>query len=363
MIRSIHLSSVRNLENMDLSMGDGVTVISGKNGVGKTTILEAIHLLCQGFSFRSRDLRELIRWDAPEMLLRGEFSVDGVLATRAFSLNRTPSLTAKMDGVECKSLSAFFGKIPAVIMEPADMELVRGGPEERRRWMDEILCFRKVANLDCLRRYRRVLTQRNQWLRHNRQGCAVGGDVLLQVLTRQLVDLGVTIWQERLELVNEVASIIATYYKTLAGGSDQISCSYKSSVVSSANSFDTEKLKSAFAEKLESLESAERLQGITLAGPQKDDLALCSSGHELRSVGSQGQCRSAAIAMRFASVDVANTHLTPPVLLLDDIFAELDPARRGAVAEVIREKKCQVFVATPRAEDLPFSPDHEIHMM
>jgi DNA replication and repair protein RecF len=163
--------------------------------------------------------------------------------------------------------------------------------------------------------------------------------------------------------VNEVASIIATYYKTLAAGSDQISCSYKSSVVSSANSFDTEKLKSAFAEKLESLESAERLQGITLAGPQKDDLALCSSGHELRSVGSQGQCRSAAIAMRFASVDVANTHLTPPVLLLDDIFAELDPARRGAVAEVIREKKCQVFVATPRAEDLPFSPDHEIHMM
>ncbi|MFA6341865.1 MAG: DNA replication and repair protein RecF [Fibrobacteraceae bacterium] len=364
MIHSIHLASVRNLEDMDLSIGDGVTVISGRNGVGKTTILEAVHLLCQGFSFRSRDLRDLIRWDSPEMMMRGELILNDVQSVRAFRLNRSQSLVAKIDGVECKSLSAFFGSSPAVIMEPADIELVRGAPEERRHWMDEILCFRKASNMDTLRRYRRILAQRNQWLRQNRQGvsCAVGGEALLQVLTHQLIDLGADIWRERLELVYEVSGIISAYYKTLANGTDEITCGYKSAVVSDQVPMDIETVKLTFAEKLESLESAERLQGVTLAGPHKDDFTLCSSGHELRSVGSQGQCRSAAIAMRFASVDVANTHLISPVLLLDDVFAELDLVRRGAVADVIREKKCQVLVATPRAEDLPFTPDHEIRM-
>ena len=116
-------------------------------------------------------------------------------------------------------------------------------------------------------------------------------------------------------------------------------------------------LRNAFARKLADLEFVERLQGMTMAGPHRDDLALCASGYEMRSVGSQGQCRSAAVAMRFAAVDVASRYLTKPILLLDDIFAELDVNRRDAVASLIREKQCQVVIATPQAEDLPFKAD------
>lgn len=99
-----------------------------------------------------------------------------------------------------------------------------------------------------------------------------------------------------------------------------------------------------------------------MSGPHKDDLALCIEGYEMRSVGSQGQCRSAAIAMRFAAVDVASRYISKPILLLDDIFAELDVNRRDAVASLIREKGCQVIIATPQVEDLPFTADKIIHL-
>ncbi len=111
---------------------------------------------------------------------------------------------------------------------------------------------------------------------------------------------------------------------------------------------------------LADLEYVEKLQGVTMAGPHRDDLALCASGYEMRSVGSQGQCRSAAIAMRFAAVDVASQHVGKPILLLDDIFAELDVNRRDAVASLVREKDCQVLIATPQVEELPFKADKEI---
>jgi len=355
---------MRNLREGNWTFGDGITIISGKNGTGKTTLLEAVYLLCEGFSFRSRNLNDLISWNLQEMILRGELFLSAdepSILSRAISINRARGITAKKDGVECKSASAFFGNIPAVIMQPADMEMVRGAPENRRRYLDELLCFKNARNADLLRRYRRVLLERNQWLKQNKLGEAVGGEDLFSVLTQQLMDLAAKLWVERFALVNEIAPIICAYYERLAGTADEVAVSYKSSVDFSSEVLE-KSLRTKFAEKLDTLDFAERMQGITLAGPHKDDLFLSLHGHEMRYSGSQGQCRSATIALRFAASDIASSHLASPVLLLDDVFAELDPFRRMAVSELIRQKKCQVFVAAPRAEDLPFTADAEIRM-
>lgn len=363
MIRSLSFVSLRNLQERRFEFGDGFTVICGKNGTGKTTLLEAIHVLCEGFSFRAHSLLDLVGWNASEMILRGslsECSDSERIFERALSVSRSKGVTAKKDGTLCKGAASFFGSMPAVIMQPADMEMVRGAPEIRRRYLDELLCFRKVRNADLLRRYRRVLAERNQWLRQNKSGEAVGGEELFAVLTGQLVDLGVSVWQERLELVKEISPLICSYYEMLDGKNDAASVGYKSSVAEYGMSENS--LRQAFAEKLESLDFAERMQGISLAGPHKDDLKLSIHGHEMRTAGSQGQCRSATIALRLAASDMASEHLVNPILLLDDIFAELDKNRRGAVADIIREKKCQVFVATPRAEDLPFTANAKIEM-
>ena len=395
MISKVFISKVRSLESMDCNFDAHINVICGPNGCGKTTILESIHLLAQGFSFRSRDLRELITWKQNELILRGEFEDEGRERMRALRVFSRGS-EVRENGETLKSPTAFFGTCPAVIMQPSDIELLRGGPEVRRHWLDEILCYRSSANALVLRRYKRVLQQRNKWLKEFKQnGAAVGGEDLFRVLTQQLIELGAKLWAARIALSKEVSEIITRYYRKLSGGVDEITCAYKSSILKSLDALDVadplseemmdeipaggsvnaagdaadssdavseEMLRNAFARKLADLEFVERLQGMTMAGPHRDDLALCASGYEMRSVGSQGQCRSAAVAMRFAAVDVASRYLTKPILLLDDIFAELDVNRRDAVAALIREKECQVVIATPQAEDLPFKADVRIQI-
>ena len=394
-IGSLSLAHVRSLDGREFRFVPGINVIHGKNGCGKTTVLEAVHLLAQGFSFRAHDLKEVIAWNQNEMILRGSFEYDGRELARAVQVGRYKSVV-KENGAPLRAVSQFFGKAPAVIMQPSDIELLRGAPEIRRRWLDEILCFRSAANAKVLRDYKRVLQQRNAWLKqYKKEGSAPGGQEIFEVLTHQLVELGAKLWAVRMNLSNEISPIITGYYRRLSGGVDTITCNYKSSILKDLDALDAavfmdedeleavaaegspqyapdnntndapvseEMLRNAFAEKLAGLEFIEKLQGITMAGPHKDDLALCASGYEMRSVGSQGQCRSAAIAMRFAAVDVAARYLTKPVLLLDDIFAELDVDRRGAVASLIREKDCQVLIATPQVEELPFKADTEISL-
>lgn len=403
---------MRSLTGNDYEFVPGITVVCGPNGCGKTTLLEAVHLLSQGFSFRAHELKELITWKQSEMIVRGEFDVDGICKNRGVRLH-SRGAEVRENGESLRSTAQFFGQCPAVIMQPSDIELLRGAPEIRRHWLDEILCYRSSANATTLRNYKRVLQQRNQWLRQNKneEGSAVGGEEMFKVLTQQLVALGAKLWAARLALVEELSPIITAYYRKLSSGVDEITCAYKSSILKELENYsddgenacdDEESLKAenqeskkaecaenesleaeslkavsagkeksmiaeselqeAYARKLAGLEFVEKINGVTMSGPHKDDLALKISGYEMRSVGSQGQCRSAAVAMRFAAVDVASRYVSKPTLLLDDIFAELDVNRRDAVASLIREKGCQVIIATPQVEDLPFTADAVIKL-
>lgn len=399
MISKIFIDGVRSITGFETEFGPGITVAHGPNGCGKTSILESVHLLAQGFSFRAKDLKEMIAWKGDELILRGCFDDSGQCVNRGIRVGRRSS-DVRENGVSLKSPTAFFGRMPAVVMQPSDIELLRGAPEVRRRWLDEILCYRSQANASVLKRYRRVLQQRNQWLRqYKRDGAATGGEELFHVLTEQLVDLGAKLWATRIELSKEISSIITDYYRKLSGGVDEIACAYKSSILkeldaldgaeflddseldkvamaadrsglyiasesgeSEDGSVDENALREAYRRKLAGLEFAEKIQGITLSGPHKDDLGVCIGESEMRSAGSQGQCRCAAVAMRFAAVDVASRYLSKPILLLDDIFAELDVDRRDAVATLIREKSCQVIIATPQLEELPFKADAEIRV-
>ena len=394
MIKNLHIDGVRSLNGFEQEFGPGITVVYGPNGCGKTSILESIHLLAQGFSFRAKDLKELIAWKASELILRGELEDETGCRNRGIRVHRRGA-DVRENGESMKSPAAFFGNCPAVIMQPSDIELLRGAPEVRRRWLDEILCYRSSANASILRRYKRILQQRNQWLRQfKKEGAAVGGDELFRVLTDQLIEYGAKLWAARLQLAKEISPIITGYYRKLSGGVDEITCAYQSSILKeldamdgaeflddldevsgsvaiaaeSAPSYDAAEvvdenaLRAAYERKLIGLEFVEKIQGMTMAGPHRDDLGLCIGGYEMRSVGSQGQCRSAAVAMRFAAVDVASRYLSKPILLLDDIFAELDVHRRDAVASLIREKGCQVVIATPQIEDLPFTADAVISL-
>lgn len=401
MIAKIFIDSLRSLKKLEYEFCTGITIVHGPNGSGKTTVLEAIHLLSQGFSFRARDLKELIAWKSDSFMLRGDFKsdiVDGLntkQTLRALKVEKKNCIVHE-DKETLRSPAAFFGKIPAVIMQPSDIDLLRGAPEIRRKWIDEILCYKSPLNASLLKKYRRVLQQRNQWLRQLKiLGNATGGEQLFEILTEQLIDLGAKLWCARMALSKEISPIITSYYRKLSGGVDEIECAYKSSILKELDALDgaefmgnseleisatkniaadivanynanelsefgEQQMQEAFRRKLSGLFIAERAQGITLAGPHKDDLAVSIGSACMRSAGSQGQCRCASIAMRFAAVDVAEHYLSKPIILLDDIFAELDINRRSAVAELICKKSCQVVIATPQLKELPFKANAEL---
>jgi DNA replication and repair protein RecF len=342
MIAGLENQGFRNLKECSLQFPEGVVIVHGENGQGKSNLLEAIHLLCQGFSPRTRTLANAIGWDAESAVLRGQASG----SERAIQIQKK-SVKAKLGEEHSKNASLLFGEAPVVQMAPPDILLAQGGPEYRRSYIDELICYLKKTNLKLLKDYKKVLAERNAWLKAVAAGEApTGGEDLFEVLTAQLAALAEAVWQERTELVAHIAPLATELYHTIAP-SEHLTLFY--------NKYLTQ---TDYLKKLAGQKNAERALGLTLSGPHRDDCVLLFDGRPMRESASQGQCRSASLALRFASIALLNTKLqTPPILLLDDIFAELDTKRRGALLGVLQNSHSQVFIASPNRDDLPFAGD------
>jgi DNA replication and repair protein RecF len=347
MLLSLEQCGFRNLKEFSLEFSGGITIISGKNGCGKSNLLEAIHIVCQGFSFRTKTLQEAINWNAAHFILRAKTSAPFEEINSVAIQVENPEVKGKLNGKEFRRASALFGSAPLVFISPEDIQLAKGTPENRRSFIDELLCFCKKSNLDLLRRYRRVLQQRNKWLRDNLAGEATGGEYLFEALTEQLASLAVLVWEERRRLCCVLEPHINDFYQTLCSKTEEIKFSY-------TRAMEKEEFLKVLKEKF----AAERASGNTLAGPHRDDVELLIQEHSARNFGSQGQCRSISLAMKFAAAEIIETYSdAKPILLLDDVFAELDHSRREAVAKIVKQKEVQTFAATPSTDDLPFKGD------
>jgi DNA replication and repair protein RecF len=352
MLLSLEQCGFRNLKEFSLEFSGGITVISGENGQGKSNFLEAIHIICQGFSFRTRNLQEAINWDAGSFVVRAKTSFLDGKKNEAAMQAESSGIKGKLNGKEFRLASALFGTAPLVFISPEDVQLAKGTPENRRSYIDELLCFCKKSNLDLLRRYRRVLQQRNRWLKDNLNADAAGGEYLFEALTEQLASLAVLVWEERKWLCELLKPRINDFYQTLCNKTEEVKFSYARAIG-----------KEDFLKILEGKFNAERASGTTLAGPHRDDIELLMQERPIRDFGSQGQCRSIALAMKFAAAEIIESRSgAKPILLLDDIFAELDHSRRGAVAKIVKQKEYQTFAATPSKEDLPFEGDFLLYL-
>ena len=295
----------------------------GPNGQGKTNLLEAVWLLTGGKSFRGSKDAELIRRGCDFSVIEGAFETEDCAKTIRLTVgskgSQRPGRTAKLNGVDQGRAAALAGNFQAVVFEPDLLSLVKGGPEGRRRFLDSALCQVYRSYLVALRRYTRLVAQKNALLKSYE--ITPNASLLLDAYNEQLAQYGGQIMEHRRKFIAELAPIAAKNYSEISHDAEVLQLNYQLC----ANNTTAD----ALAEKLESVKNAELRAGFCLAGPHREDLEIKLDDQPARVFGSQGQQRSCVLAMKLAEASVVGSLFGEhPVLLLDDVLSELDDERQ-----------------------------------
>ena len=317
---SFQAQGFRNLQPLSFEPGGHLTVVCGRNGQGKTNLLEAIWLLTGAKSFRGAKDAELIGRGQPFAVLQGQARSAGrenvICLTVGAAGSQRPGRAAKLTGVDVGRASGLAGEFTAVVFEPGHLGLVKGSPAQRRRFLDAALCQLYPGYLAALRRYLRLVAQKNALLKNwNR---TPGAGDMLEVYNAQLAQAGEEVGGRRAGYMQKLAAFAVANYEDISRGSERLQLEYKPS-------YGDAGLLAA----LNSLRSAELRAGCCLAGPHREDFEVLLGGQPARSFASQGQQRSAVLSLKLAEAAQAQAVTGEhPVMLLDDVLSELDAGRQ-----------------------------------
>ncbi len=373
LLRRLELVDLRSYERAVLEPGPGPTVIVGPNAHGKTNLLEAVHRLATGSSHRVSSDGPLVREGAEAAYIRAAIETDaGRRRTVEVELRPGQGTRAKVDGQDVRRTADAVGVIRAVMAAPEDLEVIRGDPGARRRFLDDLLAQRRPAYAATRSEYDRVLRQRNQLLRSARG--IEGTPRTLSVWTERLVEHGALLVAARLAATAALRGPATSLYAELADRPEPITLDYDSSAdravegepVASGPEGGAEIDPGTVAERLRAALAAvaddERQRGVTLVGPHRDELELSVRGLPARGYASHGQLWSLVLALRLAAHRVLSEVGDVPLVLLDDVFAELDEARRDRLAAACRSWP-QVLVTSAVDGDVPLrAPRVEVRM-
>lgn len=361
---SLSVRNFRNLERVEVPLQPSGMVVVGPNGHGKTNLLEAIHYLHTLRSVRGARDVELVRFGAEAFHLTA-----GITGAAYDDVRVGFSRTAKrkkvvLDGAECVRLADAFGAVPSVMFSPRDVELVAGSPSERRRFLDITLATTSRRYLTALQRYRAALVRRNASLREAvKRG---DGAARASVWEPALAESGATLWCERVRWSRWAAPRLEALC-TAIGERQRVTLDYHTALAVDAGAEEDEgAVRVQLAAALERDRAHDLRRTLTHAGPHRDDLSLKLGGRALRTFGSAGQQRTAAIALRLLERETLHTLAgRTPLVLLDDPFAELDVDRSRRILEVLgRGPAGQTIMVVPRGDDVPAEftalPRHQI---
>lgn len=343
-LESIEAHHFRNLSGTIL-WGGGLNIIYGDNGQGKTNWLEAIYLLSRTKSFRTARLQEAIRFEQNEAFVRGTVS-RGDLSRE---LQVTLQGNSKIISVNGKKepLARYLGQLQVFAFTADELEVVRGGPESRRRFIDRGVCSLQPAFVQTLSDYNRVLKQKNRILQDSveLELSLTETDDLLAPWNEQLVKLGARIHHFRTEYTQHLNEA----FERKLFEREEIQIRYVSSLEGKGDLSDYESL---LSQRLKLRLEAEMVAGRALIGPHRDDLEILFEGREMRAFGSSGQQRSALLLLDLAAISVYNSqHVDYPLFLIDDVDAELDEKRINRLLEYL-EGRTQTFVTTSKRSHL-----------
>jgi DNA replication and repair protein RecF len=352
-VERLELVEFRNHDALVVELPAGVSVLAGANGVGKTNLLEAIGYLATLGSHRVGQDASLVRAGADAALIRAAAIREGRRVQVDVEIRPGSGVRGRVNGAAVPRARDVLGVVRATMFAPEDLGLVRGDPEERRRFLDVLATQRLPRYLGSRQDYDRVLRQRNTLLRTAGGRLPAAALATLDVWDEKLATAGAEIWAERLRLVAALTPLVIRAYQQLAARDDLVEATYVSSLGGTGElDPDPAKLGQALRERLLADRPREVERGITLSGPHRDDLALALRALPARTHASQGEAWSLALALRLGAHRLLADEGEEPVLLLDDVFAELDQRRRGRVAEVASTAE-QALVTAAVAEELP----------
>ena len=336
-ITEVSLQNFRNLAQLKIEPSEGINVIYGSNAQGKTNFLESLYFCAMGRSLRGKSDQQLIRFEEEEshirMLVQRKQRYDRI----DVHLKKDEKKGVAVNGLPVRKLGDLFGTLYAVIFSPEDLSLVKDGPGERRRFLDMELCqLSKVYYYDLQQHYR-ILKQRNNLLKEIQKKPQL--QETLFVWDDQLAKYGERIIAARKRFLIRLDEIAAEKLSQLTGGRDHLQTIYKPNCE-----------EGMLAEKLRKNIDRDIYFGSTQSGPHKDDILFSIDGREVKVYGSQGQQRTTALAARLAEIDLIREETgEEPVLLLDDVFSELDENRQKFLLQSI--EGLQAFVTCTGIED------------
>jgi DNA replication and repair protein RecF len=351
-VERLELVDFRNHPALTVDLPAGVSVLAGANGVGKTNLLEAVGYLATLGSHRVGQDASLVRAGADAALVRAIAIREGRRVQVDVEIRPGSGVRGRVNGAAVPRARDVLGVVRATMFAPEDLGLIRGDPEERRRFLDVLATQRLPRYLGSRQDYERVLRQRNTLLRSAGGRLPAAALATLDVWDEKLATAGAEIWAERLRLVAALMPLVTRAYRQLAARDDLVEATYVSSLGSPAElDPDPAKLAQALRERLLADRPRELERGITLSGPHRDDLGLTLRALPARTHASHGEAWSLALALRLGAHRLLAAEGEEPVLLLDDVFAELDQRRRAQVAEVANAAE-QALVTAAMAEGL-----------
>jgi len=365
-VSHLSLHDFRSYPEAEVDLGPGVTAFVGRNGQGKTNLVEAIDYIARLSSHRVAADAPLVRFGAEQAVVRTAVVKDGREALLEVQINPGRSNKARVNRSPLPRARELVGLVRTVLFSPEDLALVKGDPSERRRFLDDLLVLRTPRYAGVRSDYDRVLKQRNSLLKTaglaRRQGRGEGALATLGVWDSHLARVGSELLSARLALVADLAPYVGSAYEAVAEGATRSDAaitykpSFELSTAADGALPTRDDLLEAMLAQLAVRRDDEVERGISLVGPHRDDLTLTLGPLPVRGYASHGESWSMALALRLASYDLLRAEGDDPILILDDVFAELDTDRRERLAERVAGAE-QVLITAAVPDDVPAALD------
>jgi len=343
LLNNLQIEHYRNLEMVELSLDSQIVLFVGQNAQGKTNLLESIYVLAMAKSHRTNKDRELIAWDQEFSRLRAHVEKKHGPLSLEIQLTKKGK-KAKINGLEQRKLSNYIGALNVVMFAPEDLDIVKGNPSVRRRFIDMEIGQVSPVYLHLLSQYQKLIQQRNQALKE-------GYGDLLDVYNMQMAELSAKILSKRMAFIDKLQIWANEIHGEITSGKEQLTLQYQSTFIYEKEMSEQEAIHFIF-QYLQSIREKELLRGMSLAGPHRDDLYFSINGKSVQQYGSQGQQRTTALSLKLAEIELIYQEVGEyPLLLLDDVLSELDEYRQSHLLSGIKNR-VQTFVTSTGVEGL-----------